>query len=196
VPRLFRPRFIITSNFHAVFPRLAHSSWKIKSPWDDRYKCIAYAAGRTDVIWWPVDGVPGVYWPPSAPLEDSVDAFVKAFATIGYMPCQSRKFEFGYQKVAIYAASNNQALHMARQHFWGRGWLSKCGQLEDILHSELESIEGDPSPLATSMGSYGVVNTVLKRSWASALICGGLFHSSWYAFRFWLFRIARRSWNI
>jgi hypothetical protein len=141
------------------------------------------------VLWWPVGGMPSCYWPPTATLDDSVDSFVQAFSTLGYTPCSSRKFEFGFQKVAIYAASDRKVLHMAGQQFFGRGWLSKCGALEDIIHCDLESIEGDPSPLLAAMGStYGTVDTVLRRSWVAAISHPNCLHSIWAAFRFCFYR--------
>jgi len=102
----------------------------------------------------------------------------------GYRKCQSNAFEFGFQKVAIYA-NDLGVTHMARQHFWGRGWLSKLGEEEDILHLKLADIQGDPSPNA---GQYGEVAQILKRSWWTAIVRLCLFRSSWAAFKFWVYR--------
>jgi hypothetical protein len=46
---------------------------------------------------------------------------------------------------------------MARQRFFGRGWISKPGELEDIIHRDLSDIEGD---MAVNMMTYGQVSQV------------------------------------
>lgn len=172
------------------FPRLANVRWRIKSPYDRSYKCIAWAACRTDHIWWPheEDPIPeGVYWPPGIPRNRKVETFVQAFEHLGYKVCGlDSSFEFGYQRVAIYAWNPQFATHMARQHFWGRGWLSKPGMYEDIVHETLESIASDP-PYKDS--DYGEVFQILKRSWWDALINLCLFRCVWYAFRFEVYRL-------
>lgn len=194
MPSVFRPASAVQTTFETVFPNLRNIRWLIKSPWNDSYKCITWAACRTDVWWWPVDD-PQVYWPPGVDFDDRIEFFVQAFATIGYKPCDEREFEFGYQKVAIYASADRHVLHMARQHFLGRGWLSKCGKLEDILHPDLQCIEGDPSPLVTNAGlSYGQVQQILKRSWWSAIMSLCIFGCAWAAFRFWVYRLIHPSW--
>jgi hypothetical protein len=128
---------------------------------------------------------------PLAPIPEQapVDYFIEGFKLLGYEPCERPDFEFGYQKVAIYA-NDAGATHMARQHFSGNGWLSKLGELEDIRHRRLEDVEGDMSAYA---GKYGRVSQVLKRSWWVA-IRFGLLSGWWHAFRFWLYRLFHPSW--
>lgn len=197
VPAVFRLPAEVRSSLNSHFPNLGKVRWSIKSPWDNTYKCISWAACRTDVIWWPTGGMDQIYWPPGAAMNDSIDAFVQAFATIGYVPCGGNvAFELGYQKVAIYASTDGRVQHMARQHAWGRGWLSKLGKLEDILHSDLECIEGDPSPRAVRYGSYGKVALALRRTWWRAILNGDLFRGGRTAFSFWLYRLAHPSWII
>src|SRR5262249_43310373 len=136
---LFRSAADTRSQLHQTFPLLATAKWRITSPCDNSYQCIAWAACRTDRVWWPWDH-PRYYWPPGfaklpfgspPPLASFVEVFEGEF---GYRPCSSSAFEVGYQKVAIYANALG-VTHMARQHFWGRGWLSKLGESEDIVHS-------------------------------------------------------------
>jgi len=164
------------------------ANWCVKSPSDDRYQCIAWAACRTDALMWPHEWYK---WFPGLPLveidvEAPVDYFVQGFAVLGYRPCESRAFEFGYQKVAIYR-SDQGVTHMARQEFFGRGWLSKLGiDGVDIFHEQLEDVAGSMSPMA---GQYGMVAQVLKRSWWSALIDLSLFKCIWFALRFRLYRL-------
>lgn len=173
------------------FSNLTNAQWVHKSPWDDSYQCIAWAACDTSRKWWPIAAPPELqppeaYWPPDIPREETVECFVQAFTTLGYRPCEDARFEFGYQKVAIYADADMRPTHMARQHFLGRGWLSKLGDLEDILHLELTDVEGDTA--LTSVG-YGRFVQVLKRNWWAAAGFG-LFRGWWAALRFWLYRLA------
>jgi hypothetical protein len=46
------------------------------------------------------------------------------------------------------------ATQLARQHLFGKGWLSKLGDFEDIIHPKLSDIEGSTDPYAYE---YGVV---------------------------------------
>ena len=119
----FRSAAQVRKDLLDVFPRLADVQWRVKSPFDRTYKCIAWAACRTDHIWWPHEDDPlpkGIYWPPGIPRNRKVETFVQAFERLGYRPCgKDSSFEFGYQKVAIYAWNPDFVTHMARQHFLG-----------------------------------------------------------------------------
>lgn len=175
----------------AQFPKLKGRKWSIKSPFDDEYKCIAWAACCTTHHWWPSTAA---FWPlpVSFPPDETIVAFIRAFETLGYQPCGNARFEFGFQKVAIYAGSDGNVRHMARQRFWGRGWLSKAGVMEDIAHPDLESIEGDPIP---GSFEYGEVRQILKRSWLSILRtpcnCSRL-RCPGNAFKFLLYRLSHK----
>src|SRR5882762_2034584 len=163
---VFRSAAEARSQLHRELPSLATANWRIKSPVDTNYQCIAWAACKTDRVWWPWDH-PRFYWPPGfAKFPVNSPVLAHSFAEVfekqfGYRTCQGSAFEFGYQKVAIYANALG-VTHMARQHFWGHGWLSKLGGEEDIFHSHLADLEGDMAPWA---GQYGLVAQVLKRSW-------------------------------
>jgi hypothetical protein len=187
---VFRSAAQARIEFDRAFPQLAaRTDWRIKSPWDDSYQCIAWAACRTDHVWWPWDH-PRFYWPPGyhrfpvySPVP--VDAFVEVFEQeFGYQQCGSRNFEFGYQKVAIFANALG-ATHMSRQRFFGRGWLSKAGCMEDIVHCDLTDVQGH---MAAAANTYGEVAQVMKRSWWAALIRLCLFRCWWSILRFWLYR--------
>jgi hypothetical protein len=104
---------------------------------------------------------------------------------MGYNPCDDSSFQFGFQKVAIYADEELTPTHMARQHFFGRGWLSKLGNLEDILHPELRNVEGD---IAAASTDYGIVVRILRRNWWQAAR-HGIFRGWWAAFKFLLYRL-------
>ena len=186
---VFRSATEARDQLHRELPNLAAAAWRIKSPFDTTYKCIAWAACRTDRVWWPWDD-PSCYWPPGFPrvqagLPAPVDYFVEVFTKkFGYRLCDNRAFEFGYQKVAIYANATG-ATHMARQDFLGPGWLSKLGAEEDIFHLNLADVEGDMAPMANQ---YGRVDKVMKRSWWTAFVKLCMFRSSWAALKFWFYR--------
>lgn len=165
--RQFRPSLRARADLQAQCPNLLYADWSIRSPFDDSYQCIAWAACDTARQWWPNRDY---YWPEGLPTIDppeiaTIEYFIEGFARLGYRMCTSRDFEVGYQKVAIYA-NDVGVTHMARQHFWGRCWLSKIGPLEDIRHRRLEDVEGSTSELAYE---YGEVVQLLRRSWWSAL---------------------------
>jgi len=82
---------------------------------------------------------------------ESVDSFREAFATLGYVVCNSEQLEDGYEKVAIFALAGLPK-HAARQLVGGR-WVSKLGSSEDIEHA-LHDLAGDV---------YGEVVVVMRR---------------------------------
>jgi hypothetical protein len=181
----------IIADLYRDFPALRGTKWKPKSPEDDDYQCIAWAGCFIDRHAWPSYGY---WWFPERPglplsttdVEATVDHFMPGFRTLGYEECGDNfKFEFGYQRVAIYA-NRIGVTHMARQHFFGLGWLSKLGTGIDIFHKRLEDIAGDVSPLACS---YGVPVLCLKRSWITAAKNGDLLTGAKHAFRFWYKRV-------
>ena len=126
------------SMLEVAFPNLADSGYQITSPVDPDYNCVAWAAGETNRWWWP-DAAGEHYWPPSAPREETLDAFVAAFAVLGYLPSTSTSLEPDSAKLAVYAKSGLPT-HVARQLPSGR-WTSKLGNSEDIEHS-LDGVAG------------------------------------------------------
>jgi hypothetical protein len=188
--RRYRNTDEVRASFLFEFPGIPFNTLLIKSPWDDDYQCIAWSEGYTDRLSWPSEGYA---WPKGLPLADppetaTVDHFLQRFSYLGYKPCGlDDSFQFGYQKVAIYA--NEQGVtHMARQHLLGVGWLSKPGKMEDILHRNLADLEGDTSVAANQ---YVKVVLVLKRTWWSAVVKLSLFRCIWNAFKFWLYRLGK-----
>ena len=138
-----------------AFPGLAGSGYRVTSPRDPDYNCIAWAAGETDKWWWPGSpGKRGVHWPDGAIHEATVEAFVEAFETLGYRSCGlNDALEEGFEKLAILTL-NGRVKHMARQLRSGL-WTSKMGALEDISH-HLSALDDDPM--------YGKVVRILRRS--------------------------------
>ena len=95
---------------------------------------------------------PGVwYWPDGVPAELTLDAFVKAFATLGYSPCRNAQAEPGYEKIAIYVKPGIPT-HAARQLQNGR-WTSKLGDWERIQH-DIDALEGN---------EYGEIAQIMRR---------------------------------
>jgi hypothetical protein len=79
---------------HPHFPRLGSTGFKVTSPATPRYNCIAWAAGDQSRWWWPT--LP-YWWPPQVPREDTVEAFVRVYAMLGYTPCQDGTLEAGFE---------------------------------------------------------------------------------------------------
>ncbi len=139
------------STLEDLFPRLSSNEYQITSPKTIDYNCIAWAAGDTQQWWWPGEGLDNDYWPPGVPRERTQEAFVAAFATLGYVVCDSEDFEAGYEKIALFADADGPT-HASRQLANGR-WSSKLGKLEDIEHW-LHDLEGNV---------YGKVAVVMRR---------------------------------
>lgn len=134
------------------FPGLRTSPFRITSPATRDYNCIAWAAGDIARWWWPDrDPDDAIFWPPSAPLEETVTAFVAAFSTLGYAPSAGEEYEPGFEKVALFVRGAVPT-HAARQLPSGR-WTSKLGMREDIEH-DLHAVSG---------AAYGTVALILKR---------------------------------
>ena len=134
-------------------PHLNSTNHQVTSPRKNRYNCIAWAAGCDDRWWWPANNY---YWPQGVPRQVTLDAFAAAFETLGYERCASSSAQAGYEKVAIYAKSDNGVLvptHAARQLPDG-SWTSKLGALEDIEHHQPDDVNG---PI------YGRVALFLRR---------------------------------
>lgn len=144
----------MTNNLESLFPGLANKQYSIESPEDVNYNCIAWASGEDHRWWWPTTVYQEYYWPPDCPRESTLNSFIKAFETIGYKACYSRKLEAGFEKVAIYVDDNNRPKHVARQ-LEDEAWTSKLGRYVDIKHEDLKSLEGQ---------KYGTVAQLMKRS--------------------------------
>jgi hypothetical protein len=126
-----------------LFPGLCSTPYLMISPRTNQYNCIAWAAGDAVNWWWPTNG-PGDtprFWPAGVPREETLAAFVAAFATIQFAPSESAVLEPGFEKVALFANTSGVPTHAARQLPSGL-WTSKLGEWEDIEH-ELHALAGD-----------------------------------------------------
>jgi hypothetical protein len=135
-----------------IFPALLPGAYRITSPVDPDYNCIAWAIGDASNWWWPGPDVEQEYWPPGVPREVTCAAFQTAFASAGYVICQGDEAELGFEKIALFADAQGRPTHAARQLPNGR-WASKLGKKEDIEHA-LHDLTGKV---------YGSVVLVMKR---------------------------------
>jgi hypothetical protein len=136
-------------------PNLCEPLYRETSEYDPVYNCIAWAAGDTENWWWP-GGHPDDYWPAGVPSELTIDAFVAAYATLGYVRCEEATFEKSFERIAIYGNVTGGTVtptHAARQLPNGC-WTSKLGKHEDIEHSTAACVEG---------GTYGSIVCFMKR---------------------------------
>src|SRR5262249_43559988 len=108
-------------------PSLKDHGYKITSPRDPRYNCIAYAVGDVTQFWddFKIAGyrVRGYYWPPSAGSPDTLTGWMSIFHLHGYTETEDRSFQPEYEKVAIYESAEGPE-HVARQKASGM-WVSK-----------------------------------------------------------------------
>ena len=133
------------------FPHLRSTGYRVTSPSTPYYNCIAWAADE-DNRWWEPDPFGLYYWPESSPRQRTLEAYMQAFISLGYTPCNTDELEQGFEKIALYVDPQSIPTHAAKQLSNGR-WTSKLGQLEDIEHT----LEG----LKNSI--YGSVAQVLRR---------------------------------
>jgi hypothetical protein len=98
----------------------------------------------------------GYYWPPGVPRANTLETYVQAFATRGYVECEDEErvnplLEAGVYRIALYALMGTPK-HAAKQ-IDARTWTSKIGNNVDIEHT-LRALEGP---------FYGNVVKILKR---------------------------------
>jgi hypothetical protein len=138
----------VRASIQRGFPRLT-TSFQVTSAATPQYNCIAWAAGDLTRWWWPSLIY---YWQSNVPRVETLDAFIAAFATLGYQLCSDGEIQSGFEKVAIYA-ENGVPKHMARQLRTG-AWTSKLGPAWDIGHLQPGEVGGR---------NYGYVVCFLSR---------------------------------
>jgi hypothetical protein len=134
-----------------LFPQLGRSDYAITSPTTPEYNCIAWAAGDNERWWWP-DSMNIAYWPRQVQRVETIEAFIRAYETLGYAVCATPDYEEGFEKIAIYE-KNGRPTHAARQLSSGH-WTSKLGKLEDIEHTTVDNLMGL---------EYGAAAVLMKR---------------------------------
>lgn len=140
-----------TNDIQQSFPGLQATSFRVTSPPDTAYNCVAWAV-EDPARWWDPADEHGYYWPTGVRRELSLTNLIAALATMGFEECENAALELGFQKAAIYS-DHGWPTHVARQLASG-AWTSKLGVSEDIEHATLEGLEG---------AIYGRVVRVLKR---------------------------------
>lgn len=147
----------------AYFPNLKNDKYfKISSPEDPNYNCIAWAFQMINDRWMqPPSGsyIPQLdaitWWPDGVTEGMDISCLIEAFLNNSYVPCSSWEHEDGFIKVALYYNPNdNHWTHAARESRTGEYWMSKLGPMNDIFHGTPLVIEGE---------QYGKVYCYLKR---------------------------------
>jgi hypothetical protein len=124
-------------------PNLTPDTCEVTSPATPQYNCIAWAAKDALRNWWPDDQDIG-FWPITR-REESIDAFIEAYRTLGYEPCIGGLLEEGIEKIAIFGTQNRDGssnpTHAALQLESGK-WTSKLGPFEDVTHESVDDVNG------------------------------------------------------
>jgi hypothetical protein len=137
----------------SLAPLADEGTWEETSDATDDYNCAAHAAKVDDAWWWPDPEATEYFWPHGAPREETIEAFVAGYQTLGFEECQDGALEAGYEKIVIYANLSGSPRHVARQCPDGR-WSSKLGGEEDIAHD---------SPETLAAGLYGYPARFMRR---------------------------------
>ncbi len=141
------------------YPKLESGGYKVKSPRDPRYNCVAFAVGDTG-HYWQFMGYPGrsrgsYFWPDHI-KGDALEDWIELFNFVGFSLCETGDLEPDVVKIAIYVVEDNIPTHVARQTRSGK-WKSKLGRGKDIVHDTLESLAGDVED------EYGTVARFMKK---------------------------------
>lgn len=134
-----------------LFPDLSAAGYRVTSPATPSYNCFAWAGEDTRNWWQPIE-LHGYFWPADIPGELTLENLVAVYQGLGYRASDSAALERGFEKIALYAEPDGTPTHAARQLSSG-AWTSKPGELEDIEHPTLASLES----------FYGKVRQILKR---------------------------------
>jgi hypothetical protein len=137
-----------------TFKKLTSGNSQKTSVAAKEYNCIAWAADDTARLWWPDEDGDG-FWPDGVKREVTLESFVQAFNTLGYVVCENGDLEEGFEKIAIYANLSTPT-HAARQLRNGK-WTSKLG-FDDRVGVD---ISHDSPELLTDV--YGTVVQFMKR---------------------------------
>lgn len=141
----------IRENLETKFPSLASDGYRLTSPEDPLYNCIAWLFGETEAWWEPF---PICYWPiPYSIVKASkIDTLIAMLEHFGFEKSDGTSPGDGYERVAIYG-KNGEWTHAAKQLPTGK-WTSKLGPDQDIEHDTLECLVGS---------EYGDIVRILKR---------------------------------
>jgi hypothetical protein len=117
------------------------------------YNGLAWALGTMQRNFDP-QKIAGYYWPPGIPREQNITSYLKVLESQKYdLIAADDRLEEGWEKIAVYVNAEGEPRHFAHQLEDGK-WESKLADLIDIVHDDLECLEGD---------HFGRVNCVVMR---------------------------------
>lgn len=152
--------FETISQVISLFPGLANDKYfKITSPHDGAYNCIAWAYFIDNRWMWPNTGeyefIDGVhYWPTKEITTEEVIHFIDAFKLQGYEECNNWENEEGFRRIALYVEEGTTLGTHASRELSSGVWVSKLGEMVDIEHGNPYTIEGK---------HYGKVYCIMKK---------------------------------
>lgn len=137
-------------------------AWLKTSDESIAYNCVAWALGFNHIAIWP-DAAFDLEWPFPKPEVGNVDDFGQLFALFGYERCATEIYEVGYEKIALYAPTEDAPPeHAARQLPDGR-WASKLGGRGiDGEHDHLADWPQE-SPYREACRTYGGARYFFRR---------------------------------
>lgn len=144
----------------SLFPGLATDChFKITSPHDESYNCIAWAYFINNKWMWPNTGDNNFFdgthfWPTNEIITEEVCHFIDAFKLQGYEICNNWEKEKGFRRIALYVEKGTNICTHASRELSSGIWVSKLGKLVDIEHGNPYTIEGD---------RYGEVYCIMKK---------------------------------
>jgi hypothetical protein len=83
------------------FPNLVATGDRVTSPTSRAYNCFAWAAGEDDRWWNPLEPQNPYYWVDGVPAELTIAAFIRAYGTLGFGPCEDAGVEVGFEKIVL-----------------------------------------------------------------------------------------------
>jgi hypothetical protein len=153
----FEPQSLKESGEYGVlkyWPNLVSAAYYKSSNEDLLYNCVAWVEGikskRIDFSQDEEGNLLDDYYLTSYP-------YIEYFESRGFVLCENGILETGIQKIAIFE-KDNEFKHVAIQLENGY-WSSKMGDFEDIVHYELNAVEGYPY----KRKSFGKVAYYMKR---------------------------------
>jgi hypothetical protein len=103
----------MSEQLQTLFSGLRATPFRVTSPADRKYNCIAWAANDASAWWWPDGMSPDAVWPDSAARELTLGAFTAAFLTIGYIVGGDESLEPRFEKPALFVAADGTPTHAA-----------------------------------------------------------------------------------
>lgn len=113
-----------------IFPALRTTVYSVVAEPDEKYNCIARAAGVVHDWWDPIDETR--YWPPSARRGDTVEIVMEGLSSAGYERCADGAPDPAVEKTVL-NEYEGEFTHVAKRLPSGL-WSSKRGRERLIEH--------------------------------------------------------------